>query len=215
MRDASRRADASRAREAAAGRTPGLEALNPALSQAAADRPRADARPGRASSASSSSRPTSSQRVASRPEHLDPLVGNALATLGRAGRARARRSRARSRQLPPTLRQTNTTLVNLRATLGDLRPPCATRSPVAPLLPTRSTSCGRSRATRARSSPTCARSIDRAGTQADLLGVLSGSSALSRAGRARVRLDRRRRSRTRCPSCASCGPTRPTWSAAC
>ncbi|MEA2386334.1 MAG: phospholipid/cholesterol/gamma-HCH transport system substrate-binding protein [Thermoleophilaceae bacterium] len=117
--------------------------------------------------------------VSARPEHLDPLVGNALGAVG----ALARESTALEsslRRLPPTLRKTNSTLVNLRATLGDVRPLVRDARPAAPLLSDAFDELrpfvrdarpviGDARAT-----------IDRAGTDADLLGVLAGLVRLSR-----------------------------------
>ena len=110
----------------------GLESLNPALSQGAATfralmRDQEDLERFIVRSAEVV------QDVSARPEHLDPLVGNALGTVG----ALARESSALEsslRQLPPTLRKANSTLVNLRATLGDVRPLIRDARPVAPLL---------------------------------------------------------------------------------
>ena len=110
----------------------GLESLNPALSQAAATfralmRDQEDLERFIVRSAQVV------EDVSARPEHLDPLVGNALGTVG----ALARESAALEsslRRLPPTLRKTNSTLVNLRATLGDVRPLVRDARPVAPLL---------------------------------------------------------------------------------
>ena len=162
------------AREANAG----LEALNPALSQSAATfralmRDQADLERFIVRSAQVV------EDVSARPEHLDPLVGNALGAVG----ALARESEALEsslRQLPPTLRKTNSTLVNLRATLSDVRPLVRDARPVAPLL---SEAFGELRPFARDARPVVGRLrtlIDRAGTRADLLGVLDGLVRLSR-----------------------------------
>jgi phospholipid/cholesterol/gamma-HCH transport system substrate-binding protein len=117
--------------------------------------------------------------VSARPEHLDPLVGNALGAVG----ALARESTALEsslRRLPPTLRKTNSTLVNLRATLADVRPLVRDARPAAPLL---SDALGELRPLARDARPVVRdtrATIDRAGTRADLLGVLNGLVRLSR-----------------------------------
>ena len=68
--------------------------------------------------------------LASRPEDLEQLTSNALATT----QAIANHDTALDSslvQLPPTLRRTNTTLVNLRATIEDLRPLVRDTAPAA------------------------------------------------------------------------------------
>ena len=83
-------------------------------------------------------------------------------------------------QLPPTLRKANSTLVNLRATLTDARPLVRDARPVAPLL---SDAFDQLRPFSRDARPVVARTravIDRAGTDADLLGVLERLVGLSR-----------------------------------
>ena len=156
----------------------GLEALNPALSQSAATfralmRDQEDLERFIVQSAQVV------EDVTARPEHLDPLVGNALGSVG----ALARESAALEsslRRLPPTLRKTNTTLVNLRATLADARPLIRDARPAAPLL-SEAFDQLRPFARDARPVVTQARAvIDRAGTRRDLLGLLAGLVRLSR-----------------------------------
>jgi phospholipid/cholesterol/gamma-HCH transport system substrate-binding protein len=155
----------------------GLEALNPALSQSAATfralmRDQEDLERFIVRSAQVVG------DVSSRPEHLDPLVGNALGAVG----ALARESSALEsslRQLPPTLRKTNTTLVNLRGTLADVRPLVRDARPTAPLL---SQAFDELRPLARDARPVVARAretIDRAGSD-DLLGVLRRLVSLSR-----------------------------------
>jgi phospholipid/cholesterol/gamma-HCH transport system substrate-binding protein len=156
----------------------GLEALNPALSQSAATfralmRDQADLERFIVRSAQVV------EDVSARPEHLDPLVGNALGAVG----ALARESEALEsslRQLPPTLRETNSTLVNLRATLRDVRPLVRDARPVAPLL---SEAFDELRPFARDARPVVGRLrtlIDRRSSRADLLGVLDGLVRLSR-----------------------------------
>jgi phospholipid/cholesterol/gamma-HCH transport system substrate-binding protein len=117
--------------------------------------------------------------VSARPEHLDPLVGNALGAVGALARESAA-IESSLRRLPPTLRKTNSTLVNLRATLADVRPLVRDARPAAPLL---SDALGQLRPFVRDARPVVRdtrATIDRAGTRADLLGVLTGLVALSR-----------------------------------
>ena len=156
----------------------GLEALNPALSQSAATfrtlmRDQEDLERFIVRSAQVV------EDVSSRPEHLDPLVGNALGAVGALARESAALESAIGR-LPPTLRKTNTTLVNLRATLRDVRPLVRDARPVAPLL---SDAFDELRPLARDARPVVRRTratIDRPGTGNDLLGVLRGLVALSR-----------------------------------
>jgi phospholipid/cholesterol/gamma-HCH transport system substrate-binding protein len=157
----------------------GLEALNPALSQSAATF-RALMRDQAALERFIVRSAQVVEDVSARPEHLDPLVGNALGAVG----ALARESTALEsslQRLPPTLRKTNSTLVNLRATLGDVRPLVRDARPVAPLLSEAFDEL-RPFARDARPVIERARSVvDRYGTRADLLGVLERLVPLSRA----------------------------------
>ena len=156
----------------------GLEALNPALAQGSATfralmRDQEDLERFIVRSAEVV------EDVGSRPEHLEPLVGNALGTVGAlAGESRALERSLR--RLPPTLRKTNTTLVNLRATLGDVRPLVREARPVAPLLSEAFAEL-RPFARDARPVVADARAVvDRDGTRADLLGVLERLVRVSR-----------------------------------
>jgi phospholipid/cholesterol/gamma-HCH transport system substrate-binding protein len=156
----------------------GLEALNPALSQSASTfralmRDQQDLERFIVRSAQVV------EDVSSRPEHLDPLVGNALGAVGALARESAALESAIGR-LPPTLRKTNTTLVNLRGTLGDLRPLVREARPTAPLL---SDAFDQLRPLARDARPVVARArttIDREGERDDLLGVLRGLTELSR-----------------------------------
>jgi phospholipid/cholesterol/gamma-HCH transport system substrate-binding protein len=156
----------------------GLEALNPALSQSAATF-RALMRDQEALERFIVRSAEVVEDVSARPEHLDPLVGNALGSVG----ALARESAALEsslRQLPPILRKSNSTLVNLRATLTDVRPLVRDARPVAPLL---SDAFDQLRPFSRDARPVVARTrtvIDRDGTEADLLGVLERLVGLSR-----------------------------------
>ena len=155
----------------------GLEALNPALSQGAATfralmRDEADLERFIVRSAQVV------EDVTARPEHLDPLVGNALGAVGALARESAALESSLTR-LPPTLRKTNSTLVNLRATLADARPLVRDARPVAPLL---SAAFDELRPFAREARPVVARTravIDSPG-RADLLGVLEGLLGLSR-----------------------------------
>jgi phospholipid/cholesterol/gamma-HCH transport system substrate-binding protein len=156
----------------------GLESLNPALSQGAATF-RALMRDQEAFERFVVRSADVVQDVSARPEHLDPLVENSLGAVG----ALARESSALEsslRRLPPTLRKANSTLVNLRATLGDIRPLISDARPVAPLL---SAAFDQLRPFSRDARPVVAETravVDRAGTNADLLGVLERLVALSR-----------------------------------
>jgi len=155
----------------------GLESLNPALSQGAATF-RALMRDQAALERFIVRSAQVVEDVSSRPEHLDPLVGNGLAAVGAlAGESAALESSLR--RLPPTLRKTNTTLVNLRATLREARPLVRDARPVAPLL---SEAFAELRPFARDARPVVERArglIDRSGTE-DLLGVLDRLVALSR-----------------------------------
>ena len=157
----------------------GLEALNPALSQSAATF-RALMRDEAALERFIVRSAQVVEDVSARPEHLNPLVGNALGAVG----ALARESTALEsslQRLPPTLRKTNSTLVNLRVTLGDVRPLVRDARPVAPLL---SEAFDELRPFARDARPVVHRTrsvIDRDGTRADLLGVLERIVPLSRA----------------------------------
>jgi phospholipid/cholesterol/gamma-HCH transport system substrate-binding protein len=156
----------------------GLEALNPALSQGAATfralmRDQEDLERFIVRSAQVV------EDVTARPEHLEPLVGNALGAVGALASESAALESSLQR-LPPTLRKTNTTLVNLRATLGDVRPLVRDARPAAPLL---SDAFDQLRPFARDARPVVARTravIDRAGTRNDLLGLLDGLVRLSR-----------------------------------
>ena len=156
----------------------GLEALNPALSQGAATfralmRDQEDLERFIVRSAQVV------EDVTARPEHLEPLVGNALGAVG-ALASESAALESSLQQLPPTLRKTNTTLVNLRATLGDVRPLVRDARPAAPLL---SDAFDQLRPFARDARPVVARTraaIDRAGTRNDLLGLLDGLVRLSR-----------------------------------
>jgi phospholipid/cholesterol/gamma-HCH transport system substrate-binding protein len=71
--------------------------------------------------------------VASRPDDLHGLVGNARGTL-EALASRDTQLDATLRKLPPTLRAANTTLVNLRGAVSDVRPTIRSLQPAAPLI---------------------------------------------------------------------------------
>ena len=156
----------------------GLEALNPALSQSAATF-RALMRDQRSLERFIVRAAQVVEDVSARPEHLDPLVGNALGAVGALARESAALESALGR-LPPTLRQANSTLVNLRATLGDVRPLVRDARPVAPLL-SETFDQLQPLARDARPVVEDLRSvIDRSGTKSDLLGLLPGLVRLSR-----------------------------------
>ena len=156
----------------------GLEALNPALSQSAATF-RELMRDQAAFERFVVKSAQVVEDVSARPEHLDPLVGNTLGTVG----ALARESVALEsslRQLPPTLRKTNSTLVNLRTTLQDARPLVRDARPVAPLL---SDAFDQLRPFARDARPVVHRTravVDQEGTRQDLLGVLDRMVGLSR-----------------------------------
>ena len=156
----------------------GLEALNPALSQSAATF-RALMHDQAALERFIVRSAQVVEDVTARPEHLDPLVGNALGAVGALARESAALESSLSR-LPPTLQKTNSTLVNLRATLADARPLVRDARPVGPLL---SDAFDQLRPFARDARPVVSRTravIDRAGTRADLLGVLEGLVGLSR-----------------------------------
>jgi phospholipid/cholesterol/gamma-HCH transport system substrate-binding protein len=156
----------------------GLEALNPALSQASATtrevmRDEAAFRRFLVQSADVVS------QVASRPDDLDQLTGNALGSLS----ALANRSEALDSslvRLPPTLRRANTTLVNLRSTLREARPAVREARPAAPLL---TAFLRRLRPVARRARPVIGdlrRTVRRRGRANDLLDALRGLPPLSR-----------------------------------
>lgn len=156
---------------AAANVNAGLEALNPALSQSAATA-RELASDQRAFERFVVESADVARAVTSRPDDLDQLVTNTLATTSQvAGESEALASTLR--QLPPTLRRTNTASVNVRAMLADLRPAVRELAPSAPRLarfltrlqPVASDLLPETRALR--------RTVDRPGS-GDLLGVLRG-----------------------------------------
>ena len=166
--------------EAAEQANAGFEALNPALSQSTA------------LAAELNKDQTSLRRLltqsadvvsamASRPDDLEQLTGNALnATNAVADHTAALDSILG--QLPPTLRRTNTTLVNLRATIEDLRPlvretrPAA--RPLAEVLLRLRPIAGRARPVVAR----LLRTVRRPGSHNDLLDALRGVLPVAREG---------------------------------
>ena len=157
----------------------GLESLNPALSQSAATF-RALMSDQAALERFIVQSAQVVEDVSARPEHLDPLVGNAFGAVGALARESAALESSLGR-LPPTLRKTNSTLVNLRATLEDIRPLVHDARPVAPLL---SEAFDELRPFARDARPVVHRTravIDRDGTRADLLGVLERLVPLSRA----------------------------------
>lgn len=157
----------------------GLESLNPALSQGAATF-RALMRDEDALERFIVQSAQVVEEVSARPEHLDPLVGNAFGAVGALARESAALESSLGR-LPPTLRKTNSTLVNLRATLEDVRPLVHDARPVAPLL---SEAFDQLRPFARDARPVVHRTravIDDNGTRADLLGVLARLVPLSRA----------------------------------
>jgi phospholipid/cholesterol/gamma-HCH transport system substrate-binding protein len=119
--------------------------------------------------------------LASRPDDLEQLTGNALqATNAVADHTSALDSILA--QLPPTLRRTNTTLVNLRSTLRDLRPlvretrPAA--RPLAQVLLRLQPITRNARPVVAR----LLRTVRRPGGQNDLLDALRGVLPVAREG---------------------------------
>ena len=110
----------------------GLAALNPAIAQTAATTSELlrDQRRLEGFLVASSELVSA---VASRPQDLDQLVGNARDTAAALASESDALGSAIAR-LPPTLRQANTTLVNLRGTVRELRPTVRAVRPVAPLL---------------------------------------------------------------------------------
>jgi phospholipid/cholesterol/gamma-HCH transport system substrate-binding protein len=156
----------------------GLEALNPALSQSAATaREIARDEPAFERFILESANVVST--VASRPGDLDQVTGNVAGALD----ALASRSRELDRtlvKLPDTLRAADTTLVNVRATLADLRPALRDARPAAPLL---SALLERLSPVARQAIPLVARTqrtVNRPGSDADLLGVVREFGALSK-----------------------------------
>ena len=157
----------------------GLESLNPALSQSSATF-RALMRDEDALERFIFQSAQVVEDVSARPEHLDPLVGDAFGAVGALARESTALESSLGR-LPPTLRKTNSTLVNLRATLADVRPLVHDARPVAPLL---SEAFDQLRPFARDARPVVHRTravIDSGGTRADLLGVLERLVPLSRA----------------------------------
>ena len=166
---------------AAAGQAnAGFEALSPALSQGTA-LARELNRDQRAMRRLLRSSADVFAAVASRPEDLEQLTGNALA----ATSAIAERSGNLDSilgQLPPTLRRTNTTLVNLRHTLQDLRPLVRDTRPAARPLAQVLT---RLRPIVAQARPvvrTLRRTVRRSGRTNDLIDALRGILPVAREG---------------------------------
>lgn len=155
-----------------------LEVLNPALSQGAATA-RELARDRRELERLLVESAQVSSAIASRPEDLEELVGNALAATGELARE-SEAIESSLERLPPTLRRTNTTLVNLRGTIRDLRPAVREARPAAPLLSetlTRLRPIARAALPEVRA---LRRTIDRPRSSADLMGVLRGLEEVAR-----------------------------------
>jgi phospholipid/cholesterol/gamma-HCH transport system substrate-binding protein len=180
LRGLLRRAPRILAGKAAGQANQGIEALSPALSQgtALATELARDQRSLRRLLRGSADVVSA---LASRPEDLDQLTGNALEATG----AIADHSRALDSslaQLPPVLRRTNTTLVNLRSTLKDLRPLVRETRPAARPLAQVLT---RVRPIVARARPVVAklrRTVHRGGRHNDLLDALHGILPVARNG---------------------------------
>jgi phospholipid/cholesterol/gamma-HCH transport system substrate-binding protein len=166
--------------EAAEQANAGFEALGPALSQSTA------------LAAELNKDQTSLRRLltqsadvvsalASRPDDLEQLTGNALAATNAVADHTAALDSVLG-QLPPTLRRTNTTLVNLRSTLEDLRPLVReTRPSARPLAQV----LLRLRPISARARPVVARllrTVRRPGSYNDLLDALRGVLPVAREG---------------------------------
>jgi phospholipid/cholesterol/gamma-HCH transport system substrate-binding protein len=156
----------------------GLEALSPALSQSAATA-RELARDERSLARLLVESAGVVSEVASRPDDLDALTGNALATTAALADRGARLDSA-LRRLPPTLRRLNTSLVGLRATSRELRPALREARPAAPLL---SGFLRRLEPLARDGRPVLARlraSVRRPGAANDLIDALAGLPPLSR-----------------------------------
>jgi phospholipid/cholesterol/gamma-HCH transport system substrate-binding protein len=157
----------------------GLQALNPALSQAGMTeseviRDQATFERFLIESADVVS------AVASRDTEIPTLVSGAHATL-QAVANRSANLESALHQLPPTLRQTNTTLVDLRSAIGDLRPTVRLAQPLARPL---SDFLAELRPTAAQARPVLAKlrnTIDASGSN-DLIGVLQGLGPLADKG---------------------------------
>jgi phospholipid/cholesterol/gamma-HCH transport system substrate-binding protein len=166
--------------EAAEQANAGFEALSPALSQSSA-LAQAIAKDERALRRLLTESADVVSALASRPEDLEQLTANALATT----QAIADHDRALDSalvQLPPTLRRTNTTLVNLRATLQDLRPLVRETRPAARPL---TEALQRVRPIVARARPVVAKlreTVRRPGASNDLLDALRGILPVAREG---------------------------------
>jgi phospholipid/cholesterol/gamma-HCH transport system substrate-binding protein len=167
--------------EAARQANAGFEALSPALSQGTA-LARELNRDERALTRLLTESADVVSALASRPDDLEQLTGNALAATS-AIAERSGNLDSTLAQLPPTLRRTNTTLVNLRATLQDLRPLVRdTRPAVRPLTQV----LRRVRPIVARARPVVSklrRTVRRRGRTNDLLDALRGILPVAREGR--------------------------------
>ena len=166
--------------EAAKQANAGFEALSPLLSQGAA-LARELNRDQRAMRRLLRSSADVFGAVASRPEDLEQLTGNALAATS-AVAERSGNLDSILAQLPPTLRRTNTTLVNLRHTLEDLRPLVRETRPAARPLAQALTKL---RPIVARARPVVSglrRTVRRSGRTNDLLDALRGTLPVAREG---------------------------------
>jgi phospholipid/cholesterol/gamma-HCH transport system substrate-binding protein len=158
----------------------GFEALSPALSQSSA-LAQEIAKDERALRRLLTKSADVVSALASRPEDLEQLTANALATT----QAIADHDRALDSalvQLPPTLRRTNTTLVNLRSTLEDLRPLVRETRPAARPL---TEALQRVRPIVGRARPVVAKlreTVRRPGARNDLLDALRGILPVAREG---------------------------------
>ena len=158
----------------------GFEALNPALSQSTslAYELAKDQRSLRRLLTQSADVVSA---LASRPDDLEQLTGNALRATNALGDHTAALDSILV-QLPPTLRRTNTTLVNLRSTLADLRPLVRETRPSARPLAEVLT---RLRPITSRARPVVARlraAIRRRGRYNDVLDALRGILPVEREG---------------------------------
>ena len=166
--------------EAAKQANEGFEALSPALSQSSALAHEL-AKDERALRRLLTESADVVSALASRPEDLEQLTANALATT----QAIADHDRALDSsltQLPPVLRRTNTTLVNLRSTLEDLRPLVRDTRPAARPL---TEALQRVRPLVARARPVVSKlreTVRRPGASNDLLDALRGVLPVAREG---------------------------------
>jgi phospholipid/cholesterol/gamma-HCH transport system substrate-binding protein len=166
--------------DAGAQANAGFEALSPALSQGTA-LARELNRDQRALTRLLTESADVVSALASRPDDLEQLTGNALAATS-AIAERSGNLDSILAQLPPTLRRTNTTLVNLRATLQDLRPLVRETRPAArPLTQV----LRRVRPIVGRARPVVSklrRTVRRRGRTNDLLDALRGILPVAREG---------------------------------